>query len=453
MIRNRLPLIFILLFTTMIFVAQAQAIPFTPQNAVWIEQLDQIGDGYLNEFTYSPDAQTILFAGSLGLWRFDVATPNTPPQRIGNHALYAVTYNTAGTLVATGGVHGAVELWDALTWTSLFTIQAHTHAVRHVHFSPDDTQLVAITGDSVRIINPQTGETVHRLMGHTRPIYDVAYNPTGTQIVTASFDDTVKIWDALTGDLMHTITENTESVLCVKYNPEGNLVASSSYDGMVRIFDSDTGELLQTLEGQTQVPYQLAYTEDGQTLVALAQDNTVCSWDVASGDLTNTWQVPPVSEFTQHPDGRIIMMNSYEKPLRLWDLQTDETLFTFTGNYLPAFHSMTYVPDDYQLLTRVFEDGVWVWDTATWQVIEMRQGEIVASDPIATTTDGLLMATALDNGDIALTDVETGRVAHTLVGHTMRVTGLTFTPDNTRLMSVSLDGTIRIWGCGGSCSD
>jgi DNA-binding beta-propeller fold protein YncE len=452
---KRLSLIILaILFLTTPHTIQSQSgIPFAPDNAIWIVQLNQIGDGYLNEFTYSPDAQTIVFAGSLGLWRFDVTTPDIAPQRIGENALYAVRYNTSGTRIATGGVKGIVEIWDTSTWTVLFTITVHTHAVRQIAFSPDDTELVAIAGDMVKILDVQTGETLHELTGHKRPIYDVAYSPDGTQIATASFDDTVNIWDSRTGNVITTITENTESVLCVKYNPEGNLVASSSYDGMVRVFDSVTGELLQTLEGPTEVPYQLAYTEDGKTIFALAQDNTVCSWDVGTGEITDTWEVPPVSEFTQHPDGRIIMMNSYENPVRVWDLQTDETLFTFDGMFLPAFHSMSYLPNDGQLLTGVFDDGVWAWNTASWELVEMRQGELERVDAIATTPDGLLTATALENGDIALSEAETGHVLQTLVGHTMQVTGLTFNPDGTQLISVGLDGTIRIWGCGGNCGE
>ncbi|MDX2076820.1 MAG: hypothetical protein SFZ02_10340, partial [bacterium] len=205
-------------------------------------------------------------------------------------------------------------------------------------------------------------------------------------------------------------------------------------------------------EGQTEVPYQLAYTEDGRTLFALAQDNTVCSWDVGTGELTDTWQVPPVSEFTQHPDGRIIMLNSYENPIRVWDLQTDETLFIFDGMFLPAFHSMSYLPDEGQLLTGVFDDGVWTWDIATWELVEMRQGELARVEAIATTPDGAVIAEALNNGNIALTNAD-GDVLATLIGHTMQVTGLTFNPDGTRLISVGLDGTIRVWGCSANCGD
>ncbi|HRF96492.1 MAG TPA: hypothetical protein PLZ51_14900, partial [Aggregatilineales bacterium] len=57
-------IITILFLITPHTIQSQSGIPFTPENATWIVQLNQIGDGYLNEFTYSPDAQTIVFAGS-----------------------------------------------------------------------------------------------------------------------------------------------------------------------------------------------------------------------------------------------------------------------------------------------------------------------------------------------------------------------------------------------------
>lgn len=441
---KKLYLLITMLLSCTIIYAQSPT-NITPDTAPMVVQTAQVGEGYLNEFAFSPDGQSIVFAGSLGLWVYDVNTPENAPKRVGENALYAVSYDHTGTRVVTGGVLGMVEMWDTTTWASLFIVPVHTHAIRQVHFSPDDTELVVIAGDTAQILNAETGDILHSLTGHKRPVYDVAYNADGTQIATASFDDTVKLWNAQTGELLMTLTENTESVLCVKYNPEGNLVASSSYDGMVRIFDSSTGDLLQTLEGHTQVPYDIVYNEDGRTLFTIAMDNTVCSWDVNTGDVTETWQVPPVSEFTQHPDGRLIMLNSYENPVRLWDLETDETLLTFEGTFLPPFHAMSYLPDDHQLRVGAFDEGVWVWDVFTWELIGIEQGVMERADATATTSDGAVIATALENGDIALTNTN-GDVLATLVGHTMRVVGLMFMPDDSQLISVGSDGTIRTWG-------
>lgn len=438
----------ILLLVSIHSTIYAQTIPFTPENAEWIVQLNQIGDGYLNEFTYSPSGDDIVFAGSLGLWRLDATDSDATLQHLGKIALYSVTFNPTGTTLAAGSVDGHVEIWDVATWSLKLTIQVHTHAIRHVAFSPDGSRLAAIAGDRVKVLDVLTGETVHQLTGHTRPIYDVAYHPEGTQIATASFDDTVRIWDAETGEFVISISDSTDSVLCVTYNSEGNLVASSSYDGVIRIYNPQTGALLQTLTGQSEVNYNIVYSENGETLFALSQNNTLCNWDVGTGEVVETWDVPPVSEFTQHPDGRIILLNSYQNPVRMWDVQTDETLFTFDNFFLPPFHAMQSI--DGELFTGAFDDSLWIWDINTWQLTDQRRGEIEKSDGIATTTDGQIVATALDNGDIALAD-GTGDIRATLVGHTMPVVGLMFTPDNTQLISVGSDGTIRVWGCGGDC--
>ena len=50
-----------------------------------------------------------------------------------------------------------------------------------------------------------------------------------------------------------------------------------------------------------------------------------------------------------------------------------------------------------------------------------------------------------DKGKIAVFDLATGKIARTLTGHTGAVTGLSFTADGGRLVSGSLDMSIRLW--------
>nr|MDT0666609.1 hypothetical protein [Micromonospora sp. DSM 115978] len=63
----------------------------------------------------------------------------------------------------------------------------------------------------------------------------------------------------------------------------------------------------------------------------------------------------------------------------------------------------------------------------------------------AISPDGLLLATAGDDLEIRVWDVETGDQVATLVGHTKRVSSIDFSPDGKMLASCGEDGATRIW--------
>ena len=64
---------------------------------------------------------------------------------------------------------------------------------------------------------------------------------------------------------------------------------------------------------------------------------------------------------------------------------------------------------------------------------------------LAVSGDGKFAAIAEETGKIKVYDLSNGQVAKTLAGHTAAATAVRFSPDNTKLISGSLDKTVRVW--------
>jgi hypothetical protein len=114
---------------------------------------------------------------------------------------------------------------------------------------------------------------------HTGPVYSAAYSPDGTQIVTASDDQTARIWDAATGQEVRTLSGHTDPVLSAAYSQDGTQIVTASDDQTARIWDAATGQEVRTLSGHTDGVYSAAYSQDGTQIVTASGDNTARIWD------------------------------------------------------------------------------------------------------------------------------------------------------------------------------
>jgi predicted NACHT family NTPase len=113
------------------------------------------------------------------------------------------------------------------------------------------------------------------LKGHTNRIYEVAFNPDGTQVVSCSREGTVRFWDAASGTEIRRLTGHTGWVTSISFNPDGTRLASAGDDGTVRLWDTSSGTELRVLRDHTGWVHSVAFSPDGTRLLSGGMDGTV----------------------------------------------------------------------------------------------------------------------------------------------------------------------------------
>jgi WD40 repeat protein/tetratricopeptide (TPR) repeat protein/cell division protein FtsB len=205
-----------------------------------------------------PDGKLLATGGMDGavrVWNLDtgeaISTLGTHPSKV-----TSVAFNSDGRLLASANgdfdakAPGEIKLWDTRTWREAGTLQEKTDQVNEVAFSPDGRYLaaaterggVAITGKEpglVKIWDLKEGQITRTLSGHLRKVTCVAFSADGRRLVSGSADDTIKIWDVLTWQELITLRGHSNTVTSVTFSPDGKRLASAGWDGKVNIWDAE----------------------------------------------------------------------------------------------------------------------------------------------------------------------------------------------------------------------
>jgi WD40 repeat protein len=160
---------------------------------------------------------------------------------------------------------------------------------------------------TAKIWDATTGTELVTLFGHTEPVAQVAWSPTGDRILTASYDGTVKVWDP--DPTLLTLAGLEDTVGCVVWSLRGDRVAVGTGDGTAKVLDANTGEELVTFTGHTRNVWRIQWACKGERLFTCSADDTVRVWDTATSAELLRYDVEGYVEAALSPDETRIAMS------------------------------------------------------------------------------------------------------------------------------------------------
>lgn len=351
---------------------------------------------------------------------------------------------------------GRVELRDPMTGQDRVSLDASRGGVNGVAWDPTGRHLALACAGAIEIWDVPSRKLIHRLLGHDRWVYTVAFHPDGRRLASGGWDQTIKIWDTARGVMVQSLAGHRGFVTKLTYNVDGRRLASSSEDRSVRVWDAETGREIATLLGHPAFLHALAFGPDGRTLASGSESGEVKLWNLA--DVEPVRLPPPASWVTglsfRH-DGRQILISSRESNQVnwVWDLESGilaetakESVQTSDsgssdGAFIRAGQLVRQVP--YNCV--VHGTGVDVLEAGSGRLISSLIGHSDHVSMLVLSPDGSLVATGSNDRTVKIWDPRTGRELTTLRGYPGGIRSLAFSPDGHRLAAGGVGAEVWVW--------
>jgi RNA polymerase sigma factor (sigma-70 family) len=299
--------------------------------------------------------------------------------------------------------------------------------INHAALSPDGKLLAAACESGITFFDLATGKPRHLresgvVNGFDNKGSNIALSPDGKQLVHVTNGGNLRFWDVATGKQIwvegggRDMTDSPRGGVAVAmpqanfgyhkvwFPPQGQYVIASSRRNGVSFVEPSTG----TYERRIQLSGELSsVAADGKTLVAIDTDHReAVLYDEHGKELRRFSHEGQIHLATLCQGGRLTTVNK-KAEIKIWNSATGKEQRTIAG---PAVKNASRTPT------------------------------VVSIAP-----DGKILYAGTEGGDILRWDLRDGKENSPLRGHVGFVTGLFYTPDGSRLVSVSWDGVIRRW--------
>lgn len=193
-----------------------------------------------------------------------------------------------------------------------------------------------------------------------------------------------------------------------------------------------------------------------KTIVSTSRDKKVMIWKYEPDELQGvagyamkclSGHSQPVSDLALASNGRYALTGSWDKTLRLWDLESATSLRTFIG-HSSDIHSVALSADNRQIVSGSRDKTIRLWNTMAQCKKTIEEGchtdwvNCVRFSP--SSTDTLIVSCGADKC-VKMWDLKECSLKKNLLGHTGSVYTITISPDGSLCASGGKDGVAMLW--------
>jgi WD40 repeat protein len=413
-----------------------------------------------------------------------------------------------GRHLATSDTDGSVLIWDCENHDSIRKIKAHAGWILHIRFSADGKLLVSASedetcsiwsvsnGDLIRSISAnkrilaldlspdgktiavageggeillwdvEDGHLISNSLIHEQGfIWSCVFSPDGQSLLSASTDQTVRILNLRDGSIDVLFKEPSIQCRSLVYSADGRYLARVSDRNVIKVWDIENQCEIASLKGHSKEIWTVIFGSDRNELISAGTDKQICVWDILKQEIVRAFQGHDATIYSIAYSARdsIIISGSADQKTCFWDyFQTNseqQQLDSLQG-FSSGIRSIAFLKEatGYRLISGGSEQKIYSWNISPdvfdspsidGRLIQPKMAfEKVHSGFIWSVSASLhqdSVVSAGDDGEVILWDAKSGKKKLSLLGHSWNIFSVDFSWNGDKLVSGSLDETIRVW--------
>nr|GMC92504.1 angio-associated migratory cell protein [Ipomoea batatas] len=326
--------------------------------------------------------------------------------------------------------------------------------------SPTDATLVATGGGDDRgfMWRIGQGDFAFELQGHKDSVSSLAFSSDGKLLASGSFDGLIKVWDVDSRNLKCTLEGPDKGIEWLKWHPTEHLILAGSEDGIVWLWNAETGASLNMLTGHGESVTCGDFTPDGNTICTGSDDATLRIWNTWSGESIHVVRGHPY-----HTEGltclailaigtvsTLVLTGSKDSSVHIVNIATRKVVRSLNGHSdsIECIGlSRSSRGSSLWVATGSMDKKLIIWDVLHWlpRCTCEHEGGVTCLLWLGTSR---FVATGCVDGKVRVWDSLLGNCMATFGGHSDAIQSLAESSDGDFLVSVSIDGTARVFESG-----
>lgn len=285
-----------------------------------------------------------------------------------NGIVNSLDFSVDNNLLTTAGSDSVIKVWNCANWSQISKSIKFNGAINAVNFSFSGLNIVAgCNNNDLIVLNSITGDTVKILKGHNKLVNKAFYTLDDSKIISGDYNGNVFIWD----------TKKYEVIK--KFKVEGFLSAiildgsrtffnCSEY---ILVFDVEKMVTLKSLSNHIQSVSSVAISPDGKIVATGSWDKTVKLWNLESGNLVATLcgHTDGILSLSFSPDGERLVSAGFDKTVKVWSVKTGLLLNNLLG-HTDFIWKVNFSPDGSLVVSSDWSNTVKLWNTNTGELLK-----------------------------------------------------------------------------------
>jgi len=277
----------------------------------------------------------------------------------------------------------------------LLTLKYPRHPVDHVAFSPDGRILASYCFHAIRLTDIETGDSVVSIcqqansmifspdgeflvIGNSQgkvkffrlpdlveeqvisvtewSIYALAISSDSRHMAACAADGTVQLWDMTSSKKLRTLGSKGPSMSALAFSPDAKKLVTLSHKGLCSVYNTDTGEPVVSADGLGSTKSIIRFSTDGKSLAIISGGSCMYLWNLSDHGKPIAIKVPEILI------GKPRINGSFPPEL-------GRPMNAPLGDFI---WGPSAISPDFRRMVSVLENGkVAVWDIETQEVLHL----------------------------------------------------------------------------------